>query len=220
MKDINLKIPAILMNGSVIYDLKNNHYISYNKLSNDIVSTIIQILDKENINAFVYTIKNDFINVYHKKLVKSYQINFYNERSDKTKYKKFIELPVPANSNILYFTILETEQTINNLYNKLKHIDDITITIYEYHYNKGLCYMEIYSTESSKTNWIKYLKKEYNFSKVISFGDNYNDIPMFNISDECYAVSNAVDSLKEISTSIIGSNTDDSVAKFILIWFS
>ena len=73
--------------------------------------------------------------------------------------------------------------------------------------------------QSSKANGIKYLKKEYNFSKVISFGDNYNDIPMFNISDECYAVSNAVNSLKEISTGVIGSNIDDSVAKFILNWF-
>lgn len=216
MKGINIKIPAILMNGSVIYDIKNEHYISYNKLSNNISSQIIQILDKENINAFVYTIKNDFINVYHKKITKSYQMNFYNERSDKTKYKKFIELPVPANSNILYFTILETEQTINNLYEKLKHMDDITITRYEDHYNKGLFYMEIYSMQSSKANGIKYLKKEYNFSKVISFGDNYNDIPMFNISDECYSVSNAVNSLKEISTGIIDSNIHDSVAKFIL----
>lgn len=216
MKDINLKIPAILMNGSVIYDVKNNHYIKYNELSNDIALKIIQLLKNENINAFVYTIKNDFLNVYHNKLIKSYEINFFNERSNKTIYKKFIESPVPKNSNILYFTILEKEQVINNLYDKLKLIDNINITKYEDHYNKGLFYMEIYSIKSSKANGINYLKRTFNYNKIISFGDNYNDIPMFNISDYCYAVANAVNSLKEISTGIIDSNIHDSVAKFIL----
>ena len=38
---------------------------------------------------------------------------------------------------------------------------------------------------------------------------------MFNISNECYAVGNAVQDLKDISTEVIGKNTDNSVAKFI-----
>ena len=38
---------------------------------------------------------------------------------------------------------------------------------------------------------------------------------MFEISDECYAVENAVEELKKISTGIIGSNEDDGVAKWL-----
>ena len=36
------------------------------------------------------------------------------------------------------------------------------------------------------------------------------------MSDECYAINNAVDELKEIATGIIGSNNDDGVAKWLL----
>ena len=70
-------------------------------------------------------------------------------------------------------------------------------------------------SHTSKANAINYLKNKYNFNKLITFGDNVNDIPMFKISDECYAVANAVDELKKISTSTIDSNTNDAVAKFI-----
>jgi hydroxymethylpyrimidine pyrophosphatase-like HAD family hydrolase len=52
-------------------------------------------------------------------------------------------------------------------------------------------------------------------TRVVSFGDAINDIPMFEISDECYAVANAVPELKKIATAIIDSNDDDGVAVFL-----
>lgn len=49
----------------------------------------------------------------------------------------------------------------------------------------------------------------------MSFGDAMNDIPMFEISDECYAVANAAEPLKALATGIIGSNEEDAVAKWL-----
>ncbi len=50
---------------------------------------------------------------------------------------------------------------------------------------------------------------------MVSFGDAVNDIPMFQISDECYAVSNAVEALSKLATDVIGSNEEDGVAKWL-----
>lgn len=69
---------------------------------------------------------------------------------------------------------------------------------------------------ASKANAILKLKEMWGCSRVISFGDAVNDIPMFEISDECYAVENAVDELKAVATAVIGSNEEDSVAKWML----
>lgn len=41
----------------------------------------------------------------------------------------------------------------------------------------------------------------------------------FRISDECYAVENAVEELKAIATGVIGSNEQDGVAKWLLEHF-
>jgi hydroxymethylpyrimidine pyrophosphatase-like HAD family hydrolase len=58
--------------------------------------------------------------------------------------------------------------------------------------------------------------REYGrFDKVVGFGDNLNDIPLFRACEESYAMSNAVEELKEIATGIIASNNEDGVARFI-----
>jgi hydroxymethylpyrimidine pyrophosphatase-like HAD family hydrolase len=51
--------------------------------------------------------------------------------------------------------------------------------------------------------------------KMICFGDNLNDEPLFRIADEKYAVKNAYEKLKNLATGIIDSNNDDGVAKFL-----
>ena len=38
---------------------------------------------------------------------------------------------------------------------------------------------------------------------------------MFRISDECYAVENAVEELKKMATAVIESNNNDGVAKWL-----
>ena len=212
---IDIKLPVISMNGSTIYDLKKEEYIYYNKLPTSIVSKLNKIINSETVQAFIYTIKDNYLTVYHNKLVNPYEISFYNQRSDRKKYKNFIESPLPPNSEVLFFAIIDSEDKLNKLYEKIKDIPNISIAKYRDAYNYEIFYLEIYDINSTKSNAIKYLKHEYNFNEVISFGDNLNDISMFNISDACYAVNNAVHELKEISTGVIGSNIEDSVSKFI-----
>ena len=66
-----------------------------------------------------------------------------------------------------------------------------------------------------KANAIRKLKELRGCDKVISFGDAINDIPMFEISDECYAVENAVEELKAVADGVIDSNENDGVAKWL-----
>lgn len=47
------------------------------------------------------------------------------------------------------------------------------------------------------------------------FGNGKNDIDMFQVADESYAVENACDELKKYATGIIDSNDNDGVAKWI-----
>ena len=61
-----------------------------------------------------------------------------------------------------------------------------------------------YAREASKANAIRQLKDMFSCDRVIAFGDGKNDIDMFEIADEGYAVSNAHEALKEKATGIIG----------------
>ena len=76
-------------------------------------------------------------------------------------------------------------------------------------------WLEIMPINASKSNAIKQLQKLLDCGKLIVFGDGKNDIDMFEIADEAYAVGNAVDELKEAATAVIGNNNEDGVAKWL-----
>ena len=75
--------------------------------------------------------------------------------------------------------------------------------------------MELYSTKASKANGIKALMKYADFEKVIGFGDNLNDLPMFELADEAYAPENAVDEIKKVATGVIRHHDDDAIALYL-----
>ena len=66
---------------------------------------------------------------------------------------------------------------------------------------------------ASKSNAALQLKKLLRRDRLLVFGDGKNDIALFQIADECYAVENAVAELKHIATAVIGGNYADGVAK-------
>ena len=76
-------------------------------------------------------------------------------------------------------------------------------------------WLEICPQNCTKAKTILKLKEELGYEKLVVFGDSPNDISMFRIADESYAVSNALDELKQIATHIIGSNEEDAVANFL-----
>ena len=49
----------------------------------------------------------------------------------------------------------------------------------------------------------------------VAFGDNDNDLSMFLAAGECYAVGNATENLKKISTKVIGYNNQHGVSAFL-----
>ena len=75
---------------------------------------------------------------------------------------------------------------------------------------------EIMPVRATKAEAIRTLLKLWDCDWIVSFGDAINDIPMFEISDECYAVANAVPELKNIATGVIGDNDHDGVARWLL----
>lgn len=59
------------------------------------------------------------------------------------------------------------------------------------------------------------MKEKLGCDRIVCFGDEINDIPMFEIADEKYAVANAAPELKALATAVIGDNDEDAVAKWL-----
>lgn len=120
---------------------------------------------------------------------------------------------------IFYFTCIGTKEELMPLYEAISKNKQYRCTIQQELYRPEY-FCEIMPAGATKANAIRKLKEMRGCDKVISFGDAINDLPMFEISDACYAVENAVEELKAAADGVIDSNENDGVAKWLLEHFA
>ena len=113
-----------------------------------------------------------------------------------------------------YFTCIGSRHELLPIYERFRNDNKYTCTLQQELYREEY-WCEIMPRMATKANAINKLKEITHCNKVVTFGDAINDIPMFLISDECYAVDNAISELKNIATAVIKSNAEDGIAHWL-----
>lgn len=108
--------------------------------------------------------------------------------------------------------LFDSPEKLKPLYDKYK---EIFHCVYQKDIYTDEQWLEIMPLEASKANAIKQLQKLLGCDRVVAFGDGRNDIDMFELADESYAVQNADEQLKRYATSVISSNDEDGVAHWL-----
>lgn len=214
---VKLSVPAVLLNGVSVYDTQRQEYLKVEILDHSILGSLFKTLVDFNISGFVYTYENGDIAHYYENLDTEIRKSFHDDRSGKygrvyTQVGSFSEL---CNKDIAYFSTCDDYKLLAPVYEKLKASNRLHIEFYKDIYHAEFWYFEVCAATASKYNAVLYLKEIYGFDRIVSFGDNLNDLPLFQASDESYAVSNAKAEVKEKATAVIGSNEDDGVAKWL-----
>ena len=113
---------------------------------------------------------------------------------------------------IFHLTCIDEPELLLPIYERYRHRFEC---IYHKDIYSGEQWLEIQPRGATKAEAILALKSLLECDRIVCFGDGKNDISMFDIADECYAVANADDVLKAIATGVIGSNEQDGVAHFL-----
>ena len=95
-----------------------------------------------------------------------------------------------------------------------KNIDEIK-TLLKEDDEKEFYWLEFAKKGSTKKDALIFLKDYLKINNLVTFGDNLNDVSMFSIADESYAVGNAHSDLKKLATEVIGTNIENAVANKI-----
>ena len=110
--------------------------------------------------------------------------------------------------------MIAPKNELQPLYERVKQIEGINCVFQQDKYRTEY-WLELCPKNATKASAIQKVKQLCGCQRVIVFGDSANDISMFQMADEAYAVQNAIDELKEIATGIIESNNTDGVAKWL-----
>ncbi|NUP53730.1 MAG: HAD family phosphatase [Catenulispora sp.] len=82
-------------------------------------------------------------------------------------------------------------------------------------YAPAYCWLEFSETRANKGDALLALKELVGADHVVCFGDNTNDLAMFAVADESYAVAHAHPAVKEAATAVLDDDTAHAVARRI-----
>lgn len=215
---VNINVPIILMNGVVIYDMQSKKYIQIDSINMDGRQVLLDAVKKHINMGFLYCIDDGELSTYYENADSPAAAAFIEERQRKynKKFTKVMSFEECIGKNIVYYSVDDKKEKLDKAYEELSACEDLHIEYYRDIYNTDHWYLEVCSAKASKKNAVDTLRLKYGFDRIVSFGDNLNDLPMFEASDECYAVENAKKEIKEKATAVIESNINNGVADFLL----
>lgn len=214
-KGLSTTIPVIAYNGALIIHPDTGEVISSLSFSEEEAGYVRDILQENGGNPLVYAYVDGVERVSYVEGRENEGIRRYlNVRKGDRRFRPLKGGDGLYQGDIFYFTCIADREELLPLYEIFSEDERLRCTLQQELYRPEY-FLEIMPKKASKAEAIKRLKEIWHCDRVVSFGDAVNDIPMFEISDECYAVANAVPELKVHATGEIASNDEDGVAKWL-----
>ena len=215
---IEFNAPIVLSSGVFVYDMKEKKTVNCFYLSNNNFSKIISIFESADKSPFVFFFNKD---------TEEYDLQFTSLKLPI--HKEYYETRRRSMGNIIhqadkicakdgfapvFVSLCDKYEDLLPITKQLDLLDGVGYSFYGDTYTQ-YWFLEVFNKKATKLKGLEIVKDYVKADKVIAFGDNRNDLPLFSGADEKYAVGNAVDELKAVATKIIGSNNENSVARFI-----
>ncbi|MCH5258449.1 MAG: HAD family hydrolase [Lachnospiraceae bacterium] len=213
---LSTDFPVIIYNGAFIIHPSTCEILTEQSFTPTERQRVIEVLDEYDISPLVYSYvdgieKVSWITSRENDGIRRY-IN--NRKGSDPRFRPIQNKEELYQGEMFYYTCIGEREELQPAYDLISQDTRFRCTLQQELYRPEY-WFEIMPAKATKAEAIRQLKQLWNCDRVVSFGDAINDIPMFEISDECYAVENAVDELKAIATGIIGSNESDGVAKWL-----
>ncbi len=222
MKGVNMQLPGVVMTGAALYDFAHSRFSRLQYMPEGLTCRLVDLYRQFGVSTFIYTFSGTRLEVYHIGELNDLERGFIAQRAH-TPVKRFNVPPsgesaLPRNlDNTLLLYSVQPWESAKALYDKIV-ADRLPVTPLCYHdtYGEQWGQLEMFSPTANKAAAVEALASDIGADRIVAFGDNVNDLPLFDLADEGIAVANAVAELKARATDIIDSNATPSVAAHIL----
>ena len=213
--ELNLRLPAITRNGAVLADNATGKHLEKALFTEEEVALLKEMLPELPRCGFVSCfLGEEMFKAYVPGNLVPGMVQYADYYRDDPKMKPVKTLEEMFFGQPGYVTLIDDREKAALIYEKVRQYSGWECIFQKDTYWDEY-WVEVCPRNCTKAKAILKMKEQYGFRKVVAFGDSVNDMPMFRAADEAYAVSNALEALKEIATGVIGGNNEDAVARFL-----
>ena len=212
-----LQGPVILDNGAIIIDYPTGKILRKASLTEAVKDKMLDFLYTREIPVMVFAIvegqdRVSWIEGWETEAMKRY----VQDRKGSMRLRPVDNLEALGAGEVIQLGFITTEEQARNLQDLCaRQGESYGFFLEEDSRHEGDWRLEMYPPGLDKGVGVAQVKELLGVDKIVAFGDNLNDLPLFAAADECYAVANAKDELKAVATGVIGSNEEDGVARWL-----
>lgn len=217
MQEIHSTLPMIAMAGAAMWNPTKNDYENVCTIGENEIRQIVDIYERHGARPFVYRHRGGIIEAYHSGTLSDAEREFVGPRSH-TPFKRFVlgNGYGSGNDEAMIIFSIDRYQLLKQVYTDI--VAEVKCSPVCYHdiFNPSMGILEVYSHGTTKASAIRTLARQIGANRIVVFGDNRNDLPMMQIADCSVAVENAFPEVKQAADVVIGPNTANSVAQWVL----
>lgn len=217
VEKLRLEYPIVLYNGAHIIDPVTERLIENCSLTREQMARVTALCAQAGVCCRVESMIDGACRVSWLKMLEDEGVRRYVEpRKGDARFRPVDEAQQLADGEPFQCAMFDRYEKLKPLSEELRALDYLYVSLIADSYDKGWFWLSCGRKDSTKAMGVNKLRKLTGRQRIACFGDNLNDLPMFAVADEAYAVANAKDEVKAAATGVIGSNLDCGVPWYLM----
>jgi Cof subfamily protein (haloacid dehalogenase superfamily) len=220
---VRLKLPVVELNGAFITDLETRQPLVCHSLEPHVAEATVSWALSSALPPFVSTFARGQQYLYPPLVLENAGIAWYDASRRAAKdirLRGAVDPRAVLGEAVVCLTMIGQRTRLAPISDAIEAgFPGLThCSLYENAYQPGWHWLTVQSHRASKAHGLRALAEGAGvvLGQAIVFGDEVNDIPMFEIAGRGVAVENAIPELKRIAHEIIGPHHSDSVVRYLL----
>ncbi len=213
---IHFRVPLVLLGGVLLYDLARRRIIHSCEMSADTVKAILSVFRQADRHPQLYRRRGNEVHIYYTVLSPHEERFIHRATTDGRTFQQYYHRVAHLKeSPAIFFSCQACYTQQLALKEALDRIPGIRTVLYQDTYTDDNWFLEIYREDAGKDRGVERLQQRVRANRVVAFGDNANDIPLFSVADLALCVANASPAAKDAADRQIDANTEDGVARYL-----
>ena len=223
-RDLEINLPVIEVNGAYISNLETGQHDAVSEIHSHFLPELLEISRSHCCNPLVSStdgladhlyctaISNDGMAWYAKLC----------EAEQDPRWQRVSDLQLAFEEQVVRFTLIQAEAPVKAAACEIQQKLGLNTHLFENPYHRGWFWLTVQSPQSTKAHAIEKLRSlphlaslDLHHRELVVFGDEQNDLEMFQLADRAIAPANAVPPIRALAHTIIGPHDEDSVAHYL-----
>lgn len=222
LRGLPLSLPVIEFNGAYLSDLSTGRHEIINALEPSVAAGVYETITTHGLMPMISSFDGTDDRVHYGQMLNEGMDWYLQDRLDHrdSRWRGAADnLAAALQEQVVCLTTIAKKAPLADLQAAVleTHAGSVETHLFENQYSPGWHWLTVHDRRSTKDQAIKTLTENYGLggAEVVVFGDHINDLKMFAAADKAVAVGNAQPEVKACADLVIGTNQEDSVAKFI-----